>query len=425
MDAAGNLYGATIQGGARTSGIVFKIDTSNNETVLYSFTGGGDGGGPKAGLVMDATGNLYGTTSSGGSGGRGTVFKIQMNQYAVLNGGNIFNGNQTVNGNVSATDVLGNGNGLTDLNAASIASGTANINISGNAATANSATNAMNAVNSVNAVNALNAINASNLGGVSATSYARLDIANFFLGEQTLAASTTGSASLNIPNTGVAPSSPLMGDLWLTAADAHFQFRDLNGTTQKLAFLSDITSQDSQILTTAENYTNTQVGTEMTRAEMAEASLGTAIGNETARAEAAEATKANLSGGNSFSGNQSINGSATVTGNETVSGNSATGSLTVGGGATITAHMSALFNPNFPALHPATCATASFTFTGISDGDTMALGVPNARMVGPGNFVYTAWSSASNTITIQACNVSGTSQHTAGTGSIRVDVWKH
>jgi uncharacterized repeat protein (TIGR03803 family) len=97
MDAAGNLYGTTLAGGSSTSsncqgtalggcGTVFKLDTSGNETVLYSFKGGDDGAVPYAGLVMDALGNLYGTTNQGGSGtcsganavpiGCGTVFKL-------------------------------------------------------------------------------------------------------------------------------------------------------------------------------------------------------------------------------------------------------------------------------------------------------------------------------------------------------------
>ena len=42
-DSAGNLYGTTNGGGASDAGVVFKVDTSGNETVLYSFTGGADG----------------------------------------------------------------------------------------------------------------------------------------------------------------------------------------------------------------------------------------------------------------------------------------------------------------------------------------------------------------------------------------------
>ena len=68
-DAAGNLYGTTYFGGSSNYGAVFKVDTSGTETVLYSFTGGADGGNPYGSLVRDAAGNLYGTTHGGGASG--------------------------------------------------------------------------------------------------------------------------------------------------------------------------------------------------------------------------------------------------------------------------------------------------------------------------------------------------------------------
>ena len=76
LDAAGNLYGTTSAGGVSKLGTVFKLDTSGNETLLYSFTGGSDGATPNAGLVLDPTGNLYGTTTLGGAANLGTVFKL-------------------------------------------------------------------------------------------------------------------------------------------------------------------------------------------------------------------------------------------------------------------------------------------------------------------------------------------------------------
>ena len=77
-DASGHLYGTTQGGGGTSSsGVVFKLDKAGNETVLYSFTGtGGDGANPCGGLLRDRAGNLYGTTSSGGAFGLGTVFKV-------------------------------------------------------------------------------------------------------------------------------------------------------------------------------------------------------------------------------------------------------------------------------------------------------------------------------------------------------------
>ena len=77
VDTAGNLYSTTLFGGSSGYGTVFKLDPSGTETVLYSFTNaGGDGAYPLAGLVMDAVGNLYGTTDDGGSSSYGTVFKL-------------------------------------------------------------------------------------------------------------------------------------------------------------------------------------------------------------------------------------------------------------------------------------------------------------------------------------------------------------
>ncbi len=90
-DPAGNLYGTTLYGGgadfdcpgADTCGAVFKVSASDKETVLHRFTGGSDGGNPYSGLVRDAAGNLYGASYDGGSvncqAGCGVVFKMSKN----------------------------------------------------------------------------------------------------------------------------------------------------------------------------------------------------------------------------------------------------------------------------------------------------------------------------------------------------------
>src|SRR5580704_10638768 len=83
-DVAGNLYGTTFFGGAGTGcdiyfggcGTVFKLDASGTETVLHSFGGAPDGANPTARVILDASGNLYGTTAFGGAYGHGTVFKV-------------------------------------------------------------------------------------------------------------------------------------------------------------------------------------------------------------------------------------------------------------------------------------------------------------------------------------------------------------
>jgi len=84
LDQAGNLYGTTADGGhsgcfGSGCGIVFKLSPGNGgwtETILYTFTGGADGGNPYAGLLLDPQGNLFGTTFAGGSSNAGTVFEL-------------------------------------------------------------------------------------------------------------------------------------------------------------------------------------------------------------------------------------------------------------------------------------------------------------------------------------------------------------
>jgi uncharacterized repeat protein (TIGR03803 family) len=84
-DSSGGLYGTTRDGGSSSFGTVFKLTASSgytSEMVLHSFTGAsGDGENPLGGLVEDSSGNLYGTTESGGTsthctGGCGTVFEL-------------------------------------------------------------------------------------------------------------------------------------------------------------------------------------------------------------------------------------------------------------------------------------------------------------------------------------------------------------
>lgn len=84
LDAAGNLYGTTTAGGGSASctngcGTVFELSPNGSgwtERVLYRFQGPTDGENPNAGVAMDAAGNLYGNTWQGGPGGGGTVYKL-------------------------------------------------------------------------------------------------------------------------------------------------------------------------------------------------------------------------------------------------------------------------------------------------------------------------------------------------------------
>jgi uncharacterized repeat protein (TIGR03803 family) len=84
FDQAGSLYGTTAFGGkagcsATGCGVVYKLTPSSGgwtETVLYSFTGGNDGGNPAGGVIFDQAGNLYGVTTDSGPSKQGTVYEL-------------------------------------------------------------------------------------------------------------------------------------------------------------------------------------------------------------------------------------------------------------------------------------------------------------------------------------------------------------
>jgi uncharacterized repeat protein (TIGR03803 family) len=91
FDQAGNLYGVTQYGGAYGQGTVFQLTPSPDgtwtETVLYNFTGGADGANPHGGLATDGAGDFYGTTAFGGENNDscGTLFEINSGlQFSVL-----------------------------------------------------------------------------------------------------------------------------------------------------------------------------------------------------------------------------------------------------------------------------------------------------------------------------------------------------
>ena len=88
-DASGNLYGVAYFGGNSACtggcGTIFELSTSGSLNVLYQFTGGTDGGNPMGGMVMDGSGSLYGTAQNygnlscnkrGGNPGCGTIFQL-------------------------------------------------------------------------------------------------------------------------------------------------------------------------------------------------------------------------------------------------------------------------------------------------------------------------------------------------------------
>jgi uncharacterized repeat protein (TIGR03803 family) len=94
--AAGYVYGTTEFGGASHAGILYKVDASGHEAVVHTFTGGADGGHPMAAPTLDSEGNLYGTTAYGGftagecrnrnvPSGCGVVYKVDTSgNFSVL-----------------------------------------------------------------------------------------------------------------------------------------------------------------------------------------------------------------------------------------------------------------------------------------------------------------------------------------------------
>jgi uncharacterized repeat protein (TIGR03803 family) len=89
-DKVGNLYGATQLGGKRGLGTVFKLSPAGKETILHNFSGGSGGGALGAGVILDSTGNIYGTTFIGGDlncnpgQGCGVVFKVDISGHETV-----------------------------------------------------------------------------------------------------------------------------------------------------------------------------------------------------------------------------------------------------------------------------------------------------------------------------------------------------
>ncbi len=84
LDAAGNLYGTAVTGGSGSCeggcGVTYKLTKSGDtwtQTVIHAFTGGLDGSGPGARVAVDARGNVYGMTPTGGANGLGVIYEVQ------------------------------------------------------------------------------------------------------------------------------------------------------------------------------------------------------------------------------------------------------------------------------------------------------------------------------------------------------------
>jgi uncharacterized repeat protein (TIGR03803 family) len=89
LDAAGNLYGSTISGGPYSQGCVYRLAPDGTFTLLHAFSGtgggGSDGASPHTGVTLDANANIYGVTTYGGYDNDGTIYRITASgQYSLL-----------------------------------------------------------------------------------------------------------------------------------------------------------------------------------------------------------------------------------------------------------------------------------------------------------------------------------------------------
>src|ERR1041385_4680739 len=83
--ASGDLYGTTGGGGVYNAGTIFKLSQDGEETVLYNFSGGADGGTPRSGPIKDDAGNLFGTASDGRAQNGGGLLRLAPDgTYTVL-----------------------------------------------------------------------------------------------------------------------------------------------------------------------------------------------------------------------------------------------------------------------------------------------------------------------------------------------------
>ena len=128
FDIAGNLYGTTSTGGqsetCSSCGTIFKLTPNSGgswtESVLYSFTGLGDGQYPQGELILDTAGNLYGTNIASENNGGGAVFKLDTNgglsvvkhPGTYVYAGLVFDPEGNLYGTTVSTGPLGGGGGV-------------------------------------------------------------------------------------------------------------------------------------------------------------------------------------------------------------------------------------------------------------------------------------------------------------------------
>jgi uncharacterized repeat protein (TIGR03803 family) len=106
-DAAGDLFGVTLEGGADNDGTVFEIEKSTGaQRTVVSFTGA-NGANPEGGLTIDAEGDLFGTTVNGGAHGYGAVYEIAKSTGALTTLATFTNANGSSPSGTVTSDAAG------------------------------------------------------------------------------------------------------------------------------------------------------------------------------------------------------------------------------------------------------------------------------------------------------------------------------
>lgn len=398
MDSSGNLYGTTSNGGAlKQGGTVFELVNSSGtytESVLYSFGAGCNGGSlPFGGLVIDSSGNLYGTTYNGGSNGTGTVFSLTH-----LSGPP-----------VSTTTTLTSS--LNPATAGELLQITANVTSTYGPATG-----------TVTFSEGSTVLSTQPLGCGNAT-LTIPDAEALGIGTYTITAQYNPNVSVLSPSSTTLNQTVNEAGVVLTNGNNTLNGNQtIDGSVSASSFSASsfvgngagLTGVTSSGLTCTGCIGNMQLGINYA----ASTSQGGAASN-------ALMLGGLLPGAFQPAGSYATTGANLFTGNQSVTGNtSTTGTTTMGSAGTpIVQHLSMTYNPTFVLKTGAVCTSQVFTFTGASDGNTVALGVPNARMTAT-DLIYTAWVSAANKVTIRACAFAGKPAN-LGTGAIRVDVWQH
>jgi uncharacterized repeat protein (TIGR03803 family) len=506
LDGSGNLYGTTASGGAYGYGTIFKLPSGGGlEAILYDFTGsGGDGASPQASLVMDASGNLYGTTGGGGANGYGTVFKLSsgggtevaLYSFSSSDGaepfaGLILDGSGNLYGTTALGGSYGSGTAFELVNNSGTYGEKILHNFIGTGGDGNNPDAGLIADSSGN-------LYGTTFSGGSSTHGTVFELVNTPAG--TVYSTTVALASA--PNPGTAgnpisitvtisspiPNEPATGTVGLyngatllatqrVAGGTSFSFSDAvalgigtNTLTVQYApdvsYLSassgslNVTVLESGVATT--NGSNTFMGNQTVNGTLsATAFTGNGAGLTGVNASGLVCTgcvgnaqlgisyaAGDAQNGNALNalmlgglpaGNFATNGANNFTGNQnmpslTVTGPVAGGPVTIGGGTPIAEYESVTQSISLPALSAGACTKfTSAPLTGFAPGqsDTVALGLPKSIVAGLGAnifLMYEAWESSSTpspTIVIRVCNPSAVQYKGGDTGTVRIDIFKH